>query len=55
MTESSAGSTAELPEAAEQALTAEQRELVEVLLDPKFDADAIARRLLADADHDQPD
>jgi hypothetical protein len=54
MTERSARST-ELPEVAEQALTARQRELVEALLDPKIDADAIARRLLADADHDQPD
>jgi hypothetical protein len=55
MTEPSAGSGAELPEVAEQALVAGQRELVKALLDQKLDADAIARQLLADADHDQPD
>lgn len=55
MTEPTAGSPAALPDVAERALTAEQRALVESLVDPKLDADAIARRLLVDADHDKPD
>jgi hypothetical protein len=55
MTEPSAGPAVELPEVAEQALTAEPRELVEALLDQNLDADTIARRLLANADYDQPD
>jgi hypothetical protein len=45
----------ELPEAAAHALTEKQRELAEMLRDPKLDADAIASRLLANADHNQTD
>jgi hypothetical protein len=49
------GTGRELPEAAAHTLTDKQRELAEMLRNPKLDADAIASRLLADADHDQTD
>lgn len=55
MPKASAKTRPELPEAATQALTEKQRELAEMLRDPKLHADAVASRLLADADHDQTD